>query len=85
LNTNYTGALKYYSVPNYTATTEAEKDYAAPTYYTEAVPSYNVEQKYYTDALVYYTPAYATSSNNTEAPKYSTEEIILQSHVRSPS
>jgi hypothetical protein len=45
-----------------------------PTYYTEAVSSYYVEHKYYTDALVYYTLTYATPSYNTEAPKYYTEE-----------
>jgi hypothetical protein len=50
------------------------KYYAVPTWYTKAALSCYVEQKYYTDAPIYYTTAYATPSYNTAAPKYYTEE-----------
>jgi hypothetical protein len=58
----YTDAPKYYSAPISTTTTEAAKYYAVPTYYTEAAPSYYVDQKYHTDAPVCYTTTYAKSS-----------------------
>ncbi len=63
----YTEAAKYFSAPIYTITTEAAKYYAVPTYNTEAALSCYVEQKYYTDAPVYYTTTYGTPSYNTEA------------------
>ncbi|XP_046444886.1 uncharacterized protein LOC124194650 [Daphnia pulex] len=64
------------SAPIYTTTTEAAKYYAVPTYYTEAALSCYVEQKYYTDAPVYYTTTCSTPSYNTAAPKYYTEEDV---------
>jgi hypothetical protein len=51
----YTEAAKYFSAPIYTTTTEAAKYYAVPTCNTKAALSCYVEQKYYTDAPVYYT------------------------------
>jgi hypothetical protein len=50
------------------------KYYAVPTWYTKAALSCYVEQKYYTDAPIYYTTTYATPSYNTAAAKYYTEE-----------
>jgi hypothetical protein len=70
----YTEALKYFSAPIYTTTTEAAKYYAVPTCYTEAALSCYVELKLYTDAPVYYTSTHVTPSYKTAAPKYYTEK-----------
>ncbi|EFX77716.1 hypothetical protein DAPPUDRAFT_105916 [Daphnia pulex] len=70
----YPEAAKYYSAPIYTTTTEAAKDDAVLTCYTEAVLSCYVELKYYTDAAAYFTTTHATPSYNPAAPKYYTEE-----------
>ncbi|EFX87603.1 hypothetical protein DAPPUDRAFT_235381 [Daphnia pulex] len=65
----YTEAAKYFSAPIYASTTETAKYYAVLPYNTEAALSCYLEQKYYTDASVYYTTTYATPSYNTAAPK----------------
>jgi hypothetical protein len=67
---------KYFSAPSYSTRTEAANYYAVPTYIPEAALSYYVEQKYYTDAPIYYTTTYATPSYNTAAAKYYTEEVV---------
>ncbi|EFX87792.1 hypothetical protein DAPPUDRAFT_96608 [Daphnia pulex] len=54
----YTEATKYYSAPIDITTTQAAKYYAVPTCYTKAALSCCVEQRYYTDAPVYYTTTY---------------------------
>jgi hypothetical protein len=72
----YTEATKYYSAPIYSTTTEVAKYYAVPTCYSKADLSCCVEQRYYTDAPVYYTTTYATPSYNTADLKYCTEEGV---------
>ncbi|EFX77688.1 hypothetical protein DAPPUDRAFT_105963 [Daphnia pulex] len=73
----YTEAVKYFSALIYTTTTEAAKNDAVPTCYTEAALSCYVELKYYTDAVAYFTTTHATPSYNTAAPKYYTEEAAF--------
>ncbi len=72
----YTEAAKYFSAPSYSTRTEEANYYAVPTYNPEAALSYYVEQKYYTDAPIYYTTTYATPRYNTAAAKYYTEEVV---------
>ncbi|EFX61142.1 hypothetical protein DAPPUDRAFT_122498, partial [Daphnia pulex] len=66
----YTDAAKYFSARSYSTRTKAANYYAVLTYNPEAALSYYVEQKYYTDAPVYYTTTYASPSYNTAAAKY---------------
>ncbi|EFX77678.1 hypothetical protein DAPPUDRAFT_105940 [Daphnia pulex] len=73
----YTEAVKYFSALIYTTTTEAAKNDAVPTCYTEAALSCYVELKYYTDAVAYFTTTHATPRYNTAAPKYYTEEAAF--------
>ncbi|EFX86279.1 hypothetical protein DAPPUDRAFT_98195 [Daphnia pulex] len=75
----YTEAAKYFSTLSYSTRTEAANYYAVLTYNPEAALSYYVEQKYYTDAPIYYTTTYATPSYNTAVAKYYTEEAACYS------
>ncbi|EFX83542.1 hypothetical protein DAPPUDRAFT_238569 [Daphnia pulex] len=62
------------SLPQSTQPQLRRPSFAVLTCYPKAALSCYVEQKYYTDAPIYYTTTYATPSYNTEAPKYYTEE-----------
>ncbi|EFX88129.1 hypothetical protein DAPPUDRAFT_234884 [Daphnia pulex] len=79
-NTKYAAPVYYTKAPNTLPratqhnTTEAAKYSVAQTYKTATARSYYVEQKYYTEASVYYTTIYATPRYYDEAPNYYTEE-----------